>query len=65
MRNGFFDGVWVSFVRKKILDNPDKNFVIPDVRFTNESKLFKEWAVRYGVKRGPILVVSSIRRFRH
>ena len=41
MRNGFYDGVWVSFVKKKIIDNPDKNFVIPDVRFENEVEVIK------------------------
>ena len=54
MRNGFFDGVWVSFVRKKILDNPDKNFVIPDVRFTNESQIIQGMGGKvWCVKRGP------------
>jgi hypothetical protein len=41
MRNGFYDGVWVSFVKKKIIDNPDQNFVIPDVRFENEVEVIK------------------------
>ena len=41
MRNGFFDGVWVSFVRKKIIENPEQNFCIPDVRFTNEAEIIK------------------------
>ena len=41
MRNGFFDGVWVSFVKKEIIENPDKNFVIPDVRFINEIEIIK------------------------
>ena len=54
MRNGFFDGVWVSFVRKKILDNPDTNFVIPDVRFTNESEIIQGMGGKvWCVKRGP------------
>ena len=54
MRNGFFDGVWVSFVRKKILDNTDKNFVIPDVRFTNESQIIQGMGGKvWCVKRGP------------
>ena len=33
MRNGFYDGIWVSFVKKTVIDNPDTNFVIPDVRY--------------------------------
>jgi len=39
MRNGFYDGIWVSLTKKKILDNPAQNFVIPDVRFPNEAKM--------------------------
>ena len=39
MRDGFYDGIWVSLTKKKILDNPDKKFVIPDVRFPNEAKM--------------------------
>src|SRR5210317_719504 len=53
MRRGFFDGVWVSLVKKKIQENPNINFVIPDVRFPNEIKMVKElggevWWVRRG-----------------
>ena len=54
MRNGFFDGVWVSFVRKKIIDNPKQNFCIPDVRFTNEADIIKGMGGKiWCVKRGP------------
>ncbi len=53
MRDGFFDGIWISLVKQKILQNPNKNWVIPDVRFPNEIKLIKElngkvWQVRRG-----------------
>ena len=53
MRNGFFDGIWVSLVKQKILENPDKNWVIPDVRFPNEVKMIQSvqgqvWQVRRG-----------------
>ena len=53
MRNGFFDGIWVSLVKQKILENPDKNWVIPDVRFPNEVKMIQGvqgqvWQVRRG-----------------
>ena len=41
MRNGFFDGIWVSLVKQKILEDPDKNWVIPDVRFPNEVKMIQ------------------------
>ena len=53
MRDGFYDGIWVSLTKKKILDNPDKNFVIPDVRFPNEAKMIygingQVWRVKRG-----------------
>ena len=53
MRRGFFDGIWVSLVKKKIQENPNTNFVIPDVRFPNEIKMIEElggevWWVRRG-----------------
>ena len=53
MRQGFFDGIWVSLVKKKILDNPDTNWIIHDVRFPNEVKMLKEvggsvWRVKRG-----------------
>jgi len=34
--------IWVEVVRKKILDNPDTNFVITDVRFPNECEIIKK-----------------------
>src|SRR6056300_403484 len=53
MRDGFYDGVWVSLTKKKILDNPQINWVIPDVRFENEADMIKEikgevWWVKRG-----------------
>ena len=42
MRNGFYDGIWVSLVKQEILANPDKNYVLPDVRFENEIKMLKD-----------------------
>ena len=53
MRNGYFDGIWVSLVKQKIIDNPDTNWVIPDVRFPNEVKMIQNaqgevWQVRRG-----------------
>lgn len=55
MRNGFYDGIWVSLVKKQILENPDKKYVIPDVRFPNEMEVITElggqvWQVRRGDK---------------
>lgn len=53
MRNGFFDGVWVSLLKKQLIENPNTNFVIPDVRFENEASMISEiggkvWRVRRG-----------------
>ncbi len=53
MRNGFFDGVWVSLVKQHMIDNPHYNYVIPDVRFPNEMTMIRGlngvvWQVRRG-----------------
>ena len=53
LRRGFFDGIWVSLVKQQILNNPDKKYIIPDVRFPNEMKVITElggqvWQVRRG-----------------
>lgn len=53
MRNGFYDGIWISLVKKELLSYRDQNFVIPDVRFINEIKMIKSmggdvWRVKRG-----------------
>lgn len=53
MRSGFYDGVWTSIVKRKLIDNPTTNFVIPDARFSNEMEMIKSmggevWQVRRG-----------------
>jgi len=53
MRYGFYDGIWVSLVKKHMVDNPHYNYVIPDVRFPNEMNMIRElggevWQVRRG-----------------
>lgn len=53
MRNGFFDGIWVSIVKQKLLQNPNANWVIPDTRFENEIDMIhsiggKVWRVKRG-----------------
>jgi hypothetical protein len=53
MRDGFYDGVWVSLLKKTILDNPEQNYVIPDVRFANEVDMIRDiggqvWEVKRG-----------------
>src|SRR6056300_601281 len=52
MRNGYFDGVWVSLLKKHIMDNPG-NYVVRDVRFRNEQDMIRElggqiWRVQRG-----------------
>ena len=55
MRGGFYDGIWVSLAKKKILDNPNINWVISDVRFENEAKMIKEIGGQvWWVKRGQL-----------
>jgi hypothetical protein len=53
MRNGFYDGIWVSLTKKILIDNKNTNFVIPDVRFPNEALMLTKmgselWRVRRG-----------------
>ena len=53
MRHGFDDGIWVSLVKQELVRYPNKNFVIPDVRFPNEANMIKSihgevWRVRRG-----------------
>ena len=53
MRNGFDDGVWVSLLKKTILDNPG-NYVVPDVRFENEIAMLRDIGGEvWEVQRGP------------
>jgi len=52
MRDGFYDGVWVSLLKKELVENPG-NYVIPDVRFSNEQNMIRDiggqvWQVRRG-----------------
>ena len=52
MRNAFYDGVWVSLLKKTILENPG-NYVIPDVRFRNEQNMLRDiggevWMIKRG-----------------
>ena len=52
MRDGFYDGVWVSLLKKHMIDNPG-NYVVPDVRFRNEQNMIRDiggevWQVRRG-----------------
>ncbi len=53
MRNGFYNGIWVSLVKQEIINNPQNNYIVPDVSFTNEIEIIKSlngevWNVRRG-----------------
>ena len=53
MRRGFYEDIWVSFVKKELYERPDENFVITDMRFTNEVEMIRSlggdlWSVRRG-----------------
>lgn len=53
MRNGFDDGIWVSTIKKKLLENPTIDYVVPDVRFANEVDMIRDiggqvWEVKRG-----------------
>jgi len=53
MRNGFDDGVWVSLLKKTILETPG-NYVVPDVRFENEIAMLRDIGGEvWEVQRGP------------
>ena len=52
MREGFDNGIWVSLLKKHMLDNPG-NYVVPDVRFRNEQNMIRDlggeiWQVKRG-----------------
>ena len=52
MRDGFDDSIWVSLLKKQMLDSPG-DYVIPDVRFRNEQDMIRElggeiWRVQRG-----------------
>jgi hypothetical protein len=54
MRTGFDQEVWVLSVKRKLVENPDTNFVIPDVRFYNEGTMLRGLGGEvWRVKRGP------------
>ena len=53
MRQGFYDGVWVSLVKKKLVRFPSQNWVLPDTRFPNEINMIHSvggtiWRVKRG-----------------
>jgi hypothetical protein len=54
MRLGFFNGVWVSIVKQKLINNPNTNWVLPDTRFPNEIEMLHNVGAQvWRVRRGP------------
>lgn len=54
MREGFYDGVWISLLKKRIQESPDTDWVISDVRFANEVDAVRELSGNvFEVLRGP------------
>jgi hypothetical protein len=54
MRRGFAEEIWVLSVKRQLIDNPDTNYVIPDVRFFNERAMLRSLDGEvWRVKRGP------------
>lgn len=53
MRQGFFDGVWVSLAKQTLKTYPYTDWVIPDVRFPNEIEMIRnQGGVVIEVQRG-------------
>jgi hypothetical protein len=53
MRKGFDDNIWLLIIKRTILENPDIDYVIPDVRFFNEADVIRDlggevWQVQRG-----------------
>ena len=53
MRQGLFDGIWVSRTKQKIQQERHRDFVIPDVRFPNEIEMIhSQGGVIWEIQRG-------------
>ena len=55
MREGFDEEIWVSLVKQELLKYSNLNYVIPDVRFSNEKHMIRSlggeiWAVERGAR---------------
>ena len=53
MRKGFHQDIWMLTAKQQILENPETNFVLPDVRFYNERNVITDaggqvWQVSRG-----------------
>lgn len=53
MRKNLHEDIWVILTKLRMINNPETNFVIPDVRFPNEKKAIKDaggqlWMVKRG-----------------
>jgi hypothetical protein len=43
LRNGYRKDVWVMSLGRKILAEPNRNWVVSDVRFFNEAESIRQW----------------------
>jgi hypothetical protein len=43
MRRGYRDDIWIKCVERRIADDPERSWVITDVRFPNEAEAVKGW----------------------
>jgi hypothetical protein len=54
LRKGFSDRIWILIVKQVIEQYPDKNIVVPDVRFYNERQLIRDFQGQsWRIKKGP------------
>ena len=57
MRRNVADDVWIRSLRRHMIDSPQSDWVIPDVRFINEIKAIREWGgVLWRVDRSRIML---------
>lgn len=53
MRKGFHQDIWTLIVKRELMENPNTDFVVPDVRFYNERNMLRElngeiWRIKRG-----------------
>ena len=53
MRRGLDENIWSLLVKKTVIDNPEENFIVPDVRFYNERDMIRNlggqvWRIKKG-----------------
>ena len=43
LRNGYHRDVWIKSLGRKLLAEPNRNWVVTDVRFLNEAESIRQW----------------------